>query len=67
MCSMACSSLDRHLHTIAYESLEKLLNARDKKNCAKEKNWDRDTQSDLVRLNRTLSGQTRLCPGGGLG
>jgi hypothetical protein len=41
-CPTACSSLDRHLHTIAYESLEKLLSARDEKNCAKEKNWDKD-------------------------
>jgi hypothetical protein len=53
---MTCRSLDRHLHMITYESLEKLLSARDEKNCANKKNWDRDTQLDIVRSDRTLSG-----------
>jgi hypothetical protein len=60
-CLTACSSLDRHLHTIAYESLEKLLSARDEKDFVPKRRTRAKTTS------RTLSGQTELCPGGGLG
>jgi hypothetical protein len=42
------------------------LSAREKRIDAKEKNWDRDTQSDIVRSSRTLSDIIGHCPGGGL-
>jgi hypothetical protein len=58
------------MHTIAYESLEKLLSARDKKEFVSKRRTGAETpsrtlfepvglcptQSDIVRSNQTLSG-----------
>jgi hypothetical protein len=57
-CLKACSSLERHLHTIAYEYLEKQLSARDEKGL---ENWDRGSQSDIVWSGRTLSDPVIHC------
>jgi hypothetical protein len=59
-CLTACSSLDRHLHMIAYESLEKLFSARDEKEFMPKRRTGAETPS------QTLSEPAGLCPGGGL-
>jgi hypothetical protein len=61
-CPKAYSSIDRHMHMIAYESLEKLLSLRVENNCVNEKNWGRDTQLDIVRSSRTLSDSVEHYP-----
>jgi hypothetical protein len=53
---MACNSLDRHQHAIAYESFEKLLSARDEKEFVPKRRTRVETPS------QTLSGPVRLCP-----
>jgi hypothetical protein len=54
-CPSACRSIDWHLHMIAYELLEKPLMCK-RWIEPKRKNWNGDTQSNIVWSDQTLSG-----------